>query len=172
VLRALWDPLYNLYAATEGGKPSGSVSLHYHVNLSQDTGEDWASVKLILSTPATDLLNAWIPHPDDLILEPPSPPPEESEEPEELEDMGFGFSDDVTPSRSASLPQLAQTGATISKNPMIVAYTVEALTTIPSCGVSRKVLVATIPFEAVITHTTTPREPPIAYLQVLVSVLL
>ena len=94
--------MYDLYAVTEDGKPSGSVSLHYYVNLSQDTGEDWVGANLILNTPATDVLNAWIPHPDDLIVEPPSPPPEEeSKESEELEDLGFGHFDDVAPSRSA-----------------------------------------------------------------------
>jgi len=55
---------------------------------------------------------------------------------------------------------------------MTVTYAVEALTTVPSYGVSRKVLVATTPFEAVITHITTPRESPIAYLQVLEPLLL
>ena len=188
MLRARWDPLYDLYAVTEDGKPSGSVSLLYHVNLSQDTGEDWTNAKLILNTPAADILNAWIPHPDDLIVESPGPPLEE--ELEELEgskdlgfgdlgfedlgfgDLGFEVFDDAAPSRRAPIPRLAQRAATISKNPMTVTYTVEALTTIPSHGISRKVLVATIPFEVVITHITTPRESPIAYLQVLEPVLL
>jgi len=170
VLRARWDPLYDLHAATDGGKPTTSVFLHYLVNLSQDTGEDWTNAKLILSTPAADALNAWVPHPDDLIVESPSPPPEE--EAEEYEDMGFGLPDDVAPSYSAPLPRLTRSTAAISKNPMAITYAVEALTTIPSYGVSRKVLVAIIPFEAVITHTATPRESPIVYLQVLVPVLL
>ena len=173
MLRARWDPLYDLYAITEDGKPLGSVSLHFHVNLSQDTGEDWTNAKLILNTTAADVLNAWIPHPDDLIVEPPSPPPEEElEELEEPEDMGFGFSDDVAPSRRAPIPRLSQNAATISKNPMTVTYTVEVLTTLPSYSIPRKVLVATIPFEAVATHSTTPCESPIAYLQVLEPVLL
>ena len=169
VLGARWDPLYDLYAVTEDGKPSTSVSLHYLVNLSQNTGEDWTNAKLILSTSATDVLNAGIPSPDTLTVEPPSPPPEESEE---SEDMAFGLSDDVAPPRPAPkrsrppLPVLAQSAATISKSPMAITYTVDALITVPSDGVSRKVLVATIPFEAVIVHITTPRVSPIAYLQV------
>ena len=175
MLGARWEPLYDLYAATEGGKPSTSVSLHYLVNLSQNTGEDWTDAKLILSTSATDVLNAGIPSPDNLIVGPPSPPPEESEESEESEDMAFGLSDEVAPSRSAPkpprpprppLPRLTQSSATISKNPMTITYTIEALTTVPSDGVSRKVLVATIPFEAVIMHIATPRQSPIAHLQV------
>ena len=84
------------------------------------------------------------------------------------DNMGFGlFDDDVAPTPIAPLPQLAQSAAAISKSPMTVSYTVEALTTIPSDGISHKVLVAIVPFEAVITHITTPRKSPIAYLQVL-----
>ena len=194
VLDARWDPLYDLYATSEGGKPSPSVSLHYRVNLSQNTGEDWTSAKLILSTSATDILNAGIPRPDNLIIKPPSPLPiaiapafympaqtsrSYSPTPSNRtqatsegmdKDMAFDLFDNddiVSPApHIASYPQLAQSTATISKSPMIVSYTVEAPTTIPSDGLPYKVLVAVVPFEAVITHITTPRKSPIAYLQV------
>ena len=187
VLNARWEPLYDLHATTEDGKPSTSVSLHYRVNVSQRTGEDWASAKLILSTSATDLLNAGIPEPDSLIIRPPTPPPspgvelragahtvyiprsvDEELEEESDDDMGFGLFDggDTPPAPVVPLPQLGQSAAVISKSPMTVSYTVEALTTIPSDGRSYKVLVAVVPFDAVITHVTTPRKSPIAYLQV------
>ena len=199
VLSARWDPLYDLYATSEDGKPSTSVSLHYRVNLSQSTGEDWTSAKLILSTSATDVLNAGIPRPDDLIIEPPTPPllpppiviqpqpfqpgmvaPSRRRSPSSVteesdDDMGFCYFDDgPTPDlvHVAPLPQLAQSTAAISKNPMLISYTVEELTIIPSDGVSYKVLVATVPFEAVITHIATPRKSPIAYLQVQEAALL
>jgi len=98
---------------------------------------------------------------------------EEEEEEESDEDMGFCLfdDDDAPPAPIVPLPQLAQSAAAISKSPMTVSYTVEALTTIPSDGVSYKVLVAIVPFEAVITHVTTPRKSPIAYLQVLEELL-
>ena len=192
VLSARWAPLYDLYATSEDGKPSPSVSLHYRVNLSQDTGEDWTSAKLTLSTSATDVLNAGIPRPDDLIIKPPTPEPVQipcslpmprmkarkssSKSPNYMpgspseqsdEDMGFGlFDGDDTGPLGHYIAQLAQSTATISKSPMTVSYTVDALTTIPSDGLPYKVLVATVPFEAVITHITTPRKSPIAYLQV------
>ena len=207
VLSARWDPLYDLYATSEDGKPSTSVSLHYRVNLSQSTGEDWTSAKLILSTSATDVLNAGIPRPDNLIIKPPTPPPPRaimvaapgsylprssrysppsivsstrSRSPpsvaeESDDDMGFRcFDDGPTPDlvHVAPLPQLVQSTAAISKNPMIISYTVEELTTIPSDGVSYKVLVAIVPFEAIITHIATPRKSPIAYLQVQEAALL
>jgi len=190
VLNARWDPLYDLYATSEDGKPSTSVSLHYRVSLSQSTGEDWTDAKLTLSTSATDVLNAGIPRPDNLIIKPPTPRPlilnatgripspvysrrrrrsTSSLEEESDENMGFGlFGDEdvVSPATIAPLPRLAQSAAAISKSPMAVSYTVDALTTIPSDGVSYKVLVAVVPFEAIITHITTPRKSPIAYLQV------
>jgi len=163
VLGARWDPLYDLYATSEDGKPSSSVSLHYRVNLSQDTGEDWMSAKLTLSTSATDILNAGIPKPDDLIIKPPIPEPVQaiqrcllippsvrtsssgspnstpgSPSEESDEDTAFGLfgGDDTAPPGHyiAPLPQLAQSTATISKSPMTVSYSVEALTTIPSDG--------------------------------------
>ena len=95
---------------------------------------------------------------------------DEDEDVDEDEDMGFGLFDGddalLPPPHVAPLPQLAQSAATISKSPMTVSYTVEALTTIPSDGLPYKVLVATVPLEAVITHITTPGKSPIAYLQV------
>ena len=193
MLNARWDPLYDLYAASEDGKPSPSVSLHYRVNLSQTTGEDWTNAKLILSTSATDILNAGIPRPDNLIIIPPTPPsyipvapmcciprslsPARTSPERSNEETGSGPADgeDTVPSASpyiVPLPQLAQSAATISKSPMTISYTVEALTTIPSDGLSYKVLVAIVPFEAVITHITTPRKSPISYLQVRHTVLL
>jgi len=187
---ASWRPLYDLYAYSQDGKPSTSVSLHYRVNLSQSTGEDWNDAKLILSTSETDVLNAGVPTSDGLIVEPkpkslpPSPPSPKggvrirlgasrymdvkaeaySEESEEFEDADLI---DGSPSLLAcALPDMSESGAIISKSPMAVSYTVDELTTILSDNESHKVLVATVPFEASISHITTPRKSPLAYLQV------
>lgn len=172
------------------------------MNLQQYTGEHWINAKLILSTSATDVLNAGIPEPDNLIVRPPTPPTpfqdneykkkskskkvghiyafaQISEETAEVSDcddeddddcMGVDLSCDGfvtgTPETIAPLAKLGKSAAVVSKSPMAVSYTVEALTTIPSDALSHKVLVAIIPSEAVITHITTPRKIPIAYLQV------
>jgi len=48
---------------------------------------------------------------------------------------------------------------------MAVSYTVDEYTTIPSNSLSHKVLVAIIPFEATISHITSPRKSPVSYLQ-------
>jgi len=194
---AQWYPLYDLYAASQDGKPSTSVSLHYRVNLSQSTGEDWTNAKLILSTSETDVLNAGVPKSDNLVIEPKQPPPpppskrrkvssvmwkqtarrststtarfmdtkaevsEDEEDDDEDDDMDLDFVDFVD-----ALPEMSEGGAVISKTPMGVNYTVDELTTIRSDGESHKVLVATVPLEAVISHITTPRKSPLAYLQV------
>ena len=65
-----------------------------------------------------------------------------------------------------------ETTAVVSKNPMAVSYTVDEPTTIPSDHLSHRVLVAVIPFEATISHITSPRKSPMAYLQVCVHLLI
>jgi len=76
------------------------------------------------------------------------------------------FIDDSPGFLAGALPEMSEGGAVISKSPMAVNYTVDELTTILSDNESHKVLVATVPFEASISHITTPRKSPLAYLQV------
>ena len=173
---ASWSPLYDLYATSEDGMPSKSVSLHYRVNLQQSTGEDWDNAKLILSTSSTDMLNAGVPASQGLVIEPK----------EELHLMSSRSAGAMRHRRVLNTAResevepimvnrmitplaynpLMETAAIVSKNPMAVSYTVEEPTTIPSDHLSHKVLVAIIPFEATISHITSPRKSPIAYLQV------
>ena len=156
------------------------------MNLSQSTGEDWNDAKLILSTSETDVLNAGIPISDGLVIEqkfkpppvpmPPATIPEgyvkvKSKKKKAMEWSALPAPFDVDSAdflcgRTAILPEMSEGGAVISKSPMAVNYTVDELTTIPSNGESHKVLVALIPLEAVISHITTPRKSPLAYLQV------
>jgi len=172
---ASWAPLYDLHATSEDGVPSKSVSLHYRVNLQQQTGEDWDNTKLTLSTSATDVLNAGVPASQSLVIEP--------KENQQTYHTARNAKFDPGPSKSlpamitllsatrCSLPSLAdipltETAAIVSKNPMAVSYSVEEPTTIPSDRLSHKVLVAIIPFESTISHITSPRKSPVAYLQV------
>jgi len=186
---AEWRPLYDLYAYSQDGTPSTSVSLHYRVNLSQSTGENWDDAKLILSASETDILNAGIPISDGLIIEPkPKPPPSPPSPPrrprrsrfmdveEELSSSEHDEKDSRRTIAVASrnilatvLPEMSEGAAVVSKSPMAVKYTVDELTTIPSDGESHKVLVAIVPLEATISHITTPRKSPLAYLQVWMS---
>jgi len=180
---ASWFPLYDLYASSEDGKPSTAVSLHYRVNLQQRTGEDWNDAKLILSTSATDMLDAGVPASDSLTIQPKEkekekrPPPPPPPVPMRLsarmatasQPALFGGAPRSAPSIQplpVPLPLLVQTAAIVSKSPMAVNYTVDEYTTIPSDHLSHKVLVAIIPFEATISHITSPRKSPVAYLQV------
>ena len=181
---ASWFPLYDLHATSEGGKPSKSVSLHYRVNLQQKTGEDWKDAKLILSTSATDMLDAGVPVSDSLTVQPKEKPQSPvvsmenmkmrsvktkkkcivSDSPGRPRGVAYGSVGVMSP--PAPPPPLVQTTATVSRNPMAVNYTVDEPTTIPSDPLSHKVLVAVVPFEAMISHITSPRKSPIAYLQV------
>ena len=197
---AQWYPLYDLHASSQDGKPSTSVSLHYRVNLSQETGEDWNGAKLILSTSETDVLNAGVPKSDGLVIETKQPPPPPSPQPKRKMKKAVSTRTKQTARRTRSsrfldveaeifeadsvsddeceeqdfdlldldefLPEMSEGGAVVSKTPMGVNYTVDELTSIRSDGESHKVLVATILFEAAISHITTPRKSPLAYLQV------
>lgn len=133
--------------------------------MSQSTGEIWNNTELILSTSATDVLNAGIPTSESLSIEP------------VLKPSGglFGSTRAVSAttavgSAGSQGPQVRQSlGAprgVINKSPLSVTYTVEGKTTIPTDGQSHKVLVASLPLEATVTHVTTPRKSTVAYLQV------
>ena len=167
VSNAQWYPVYDLHAGSENGKPSPSVSLQYRVALSQSTGEIWNDTDLILSTSATDVLNAGIPTSESLSIE---PVPQFQSAPGGL----FGASVrhagrsavSVVPYSGAMGQQLSAPRGIVSKSPLSVTYTVEGKTTIPTDGQSHKVLVASLPLEATVTHVTTPRKSTVAYLQV------
>jgi len=73
---------------------------------------------------------------------------------------------DTDATSDVPLPEMSEVGAMISKTQMGVNYTVDELTTIRSDDEPHKVLVAIVPFEATISHITTPRKSPLAYLQV------
>jgi len=161
------------------------VSLHDRVNLQQKAGEDWNDSRLILSTSATDILDAGVPASESLATEPkakprlPPLPPIGSGRHCTVKVMGFEPDFALRSSYIAPTPQqartitppiisvqLMETTAIVSKNPMAVSYTIDEPTTIPSDHLSHNVLVAIIPFEATISHITNPRKSPIAYLQV------
>lgn len=181
-----WTPTYDLHANSSNGPPSSSVSLHYRVHLTQSTGENWNDTSLILSTTATDYLNAGIPEPPSLAIQAtanfkPSfrsaPPPvalmakramsarkAPAERERESELLDLDFEDDV-----AYTGPIEESIAFVSKSPLSITYTVDGKSTIPSDGDSHKVTVAQLPFEAVISHVTVPRKAALAYLQASIS---
>ena len=50
VSNATWSPSYDLYATTEDGEPSNTVTLHYRASIQQSTGEDWSDTIVSVST--------------------------------------------------------------------------------------------------------------------------
>ena len=166
VSNAQWYPVYDLHAGSENGKPSPSVSLQYRVALSQSTGEIWNNTDLILSTSATDVLNAGIPTSESLSIEPvpryQSGPSLFGAAPRAAAPAVIAAaSSEATAQRSIFAPR-----GIVSKSPLSVTYTVDGKTTIPTDGQSHKVLVASLSLEATVTHVTTPRKSTVAYLQV------
>ena len=166
VSNAQWYPVYDLHAGSEDGKPSPSVSLQYRVALSQSTGEIWNNTDLILSTSATDVLNAGIPTSQRLSIE---PVPKHLSQGQLFGAIGSRYAQlGGGPAQQNQMMQqsLFAPRGTVSKSPLSVTYTVEGKTTIPTDGQSHKVLVANLPLEATVTHVTTPRKSTVAYLQV------
>jgi len=167
VSNAQWYPVYDLHAGSENGKPSPSVSLQYRVALSQSTGEIWNDTDLILSTSATDVLNAGIPTSESLSIE---PVPKYQSAPGGLFGAPVGRAGSsvfaAVPQSGVMTRRLSAPRGIVSKSPLSVTYTVEGKTTIPTDGQSHKVLVASLPLEATVTHVTTPRKSTVAYLQV------
>ena len=163
VSNAQWYPVYDLHAGSENGKPSTSVSLQYRVALSQSTGETWNNTDLTLSTSATDVLNAGIPTSQSLSIEPIS---KTQAPPVPPSSVLFGMATRSAVQTLSSQPSIAAPRGTVSKSPLSVTYAVEEKTTIPTDGQSHKVLVASLPLEATVTHVTTPRKSTVAYLQV------
>ena len=130
-----------------------------------------------------NILNAGIPASDCLVIEPElkSPPftiipqmgrfldvEEELSSPSLDDEKDYSQNTAIAPKSLLATvpPKMSESAAVISKSPMAVKYTVDELTTIPSDGKSHKVLVAIVPLEATISHITTPRKSPLAYLQV------
>jgi len=153
VSNAQWYPVYDLHAGSDNGKPSSSVSLQYRVALSQSTGETWNNTDLTLSTSATDVLNAGIPTSQSLSIEP-------IQKTSSLFGASAGAALVQIQRQAIALPR-----GIVSKSPLSVTYTVEGKTTIPTDGQSHKVLVASLPLEATVTHVTSPRKSTAAYLQ-------
>ena len=133
--------------------------------MTQSTGEIWNNTDLILSTSATDVLNAGIPTSQSLSIEPTPKYPTTTP----VVGISRGFSQ-VAGAPAQMMMQMQQSLSTprgvVSKSPLSVTYTVEGKTTIPTDGQSHKVLVASLPLEATVTHVTTPRKSTVAYLQV------
>lgn len=160
VSNAQWYPVYDLHATSENGKPSASVSLQYRVALSQSTGEAWNNTDLILSTSATDVLNAGIPTSQSLSIEPIIKAPYGGVVTRSAPGAAISAGYASIPTQSIVVNR-----GVVSKSPLSVTYTVEGKTTIPTDGESHKVLVASLPLEAAVTHVTTPRKSTVAYLQ-------
>lgn len=79
VTNASWEPVYELHASTDAGKPPSTVSLKYRAKVQQSTGEDWTNTLLVLSTAASDTDSKRIPRLPVVRIRPQSNYPREHE---------------------------------------------------------------------------------------------
>jgi Domain of unknown function (DUF4139) len=148
-----WTPSYDLYATSENGVPSSTISLLYRVHLSQITGEHWNNASIIFSTAVTDTLDAGIPEPKPLNIR------------SQSDIMAI----QLLPSTTANVDKgvsMYEGISFVTKSPLPIRSVVEEKITILSDGEPHKVSVVQLPFEAGITLVTVPSVQSLAYFEV------
>jgi uncharacterized protein (TIGR02231 family) len=168
VYGASWEPLYDI--RLEGEK----VSLSYLDNVRQQTGEEWNTLKLLLST-ARPVVSSTIPelHPWFIdVLRPPMPrsAPSMAKRVERMAAGGEGAEDTMMPAsfammESAPAPPMEVVQADVESSGASVTFRVARPVTIPSDGTPHKTSVTTLDLEAVLDYVTVPRIAEEAYLR-------
>jgi uncharacterized protein (TIGR02231 family) len=179
VIRASWTPLYDLRVNTS----SDRINLYYLAEVTQNTGEDWAGVALILSTAKPGMgtlppkLAPWYVD----ILRPKSAPAAEFYRPRMA--MRSASSDDsesdeneelfalaVAGSPAAPAPIEAETAtARVSREGGTVSFEVGGNSNIPSDGNPHKVTIFSDNYPSQPEYIAIPRLVSFAYLQAIVT---
>jgi uncharacterized protein (TIGR02231 family) len=159
---ARWQPLYDLRLSGDG------LEATYLAEVSQSTGEDWASVGLTLSTARPSLalvipeLDPWYVGPRPVIpkmaapaaaparLQAGAPPP--AYEASEMLDVTF------EEEAFLELPS-----AIVSESGAALTYQIPGRADVPSGGEPRKVTVSAFPLRPELDAVTAPRLEPVAY---------
>ena len=177
VNNASWSALYDVRVSMN--KINKPVELVYKASITQNTGESWDDVPIILET-ATPTDNVTVPELDPWRVSVYAPPPprilpapvtmmarggvvEEQEESDE--DMGFGlFDDGIEP---APAPVMAVTSAlVVSQGNITATFRVPGRTTIPSDGAVHSVTIAKLGLDAVLEWVAVPKKDPRTHLKV------
>jgi uncharacterized protein (TIGR02231 family) len=167
---ASWRPLYDL--ALEGGR----VAVSYLAEVTQQTGEDWPAVELVLSTTRRGRhqtlpeLDPWYigrarvaqpMHPTSGVLAKAAAAPAGAPRP-----------------MAAALPAAAQPGATVEAAPLTAepgesgsgqVYRVQRPLAVPADGGPHKTMVARFALDAALDHLAVPVMAPEAYLRATVT---
>jgi uncharacterized protein (TIGR02231 family) len=165
---ASWRPLYDL--ALEGGR----LAVSYLAEVSQQTGEDWPAVELVLSTTrrgrhqSLPELDPWYigrarpvpPHPVRMMARSAALPPGAAVP------MAAAASSALPP---AQVPDAVPVAAEPGESGAGVAYRVQRALAVPADGGPHKTMVARFALDAALDHLAVPAMAPEAYLRATVT---
>jgi uncharacterized protein (TIGR02231 family) len=175
---ASWRPLYDLRVDS----PTKTIVLGYLAEISQNTGEDWQDIQLILSTAKPALgslppkLEPWY-----IDIERPAPPPMMMRartvaatvpSPAPQMDLAYvgesleNFSDMDTIADNLAKPVAATKNlATIERTNSVVTFKIDRSGNIPSDGNPRQVTILTATYPCEFNYLAIPKLVSFAYLQ-------
>ena len=164
---ASWRPLYDL--ALEGG----SLAVSYLAEVTQQTGEDWPAVELVLSTTRRGR-HQTLPELDPWYIgrARPVPPPERVRRmaralpPGAAVPMAAAASSVLPP---AQVPEAVPVAAEPGESGAGVAYRVQHPLAVPADGGPHKTVVARFALDAALDHLAVPAMAPEAYLRATVT---
>ena len=163
-----WQPSYDLRVNSE----TKSLELSYDANVTQNTGEDWTSVNLALSTARPEIGGAQpdLPpgtcpstiRPAARAAAPVSAAPPASGAPNQM------FSEAATEapaSEDKAAPDITATSATVSSGAIAVMFNIAGTASIASDNTSHRVAIMTKAFAAVFRYSAAPKLSQHAYLK-------
>jgi uncharacterized protein (TIGR02231 family) len=185
VHNASWSAQYDVRVSMN--KTNKPVELVYKASITQNTGESWDDVPIILET-ATPTDNVTVPKLDpwrvSVYAPPPPPPPPRpvpmmvrdrrrsratiSEEEEASDDdMGFGLFDGGSDLRAAPALRMAVAStAVVSQGNITATFRVPGRTTVPSDGAVHSVTIAKLDLDAIVEWVAVPKKDPRTHLKV------
>lgn len=170
MMNASWQPLYDARVNTK----DGGIDLAYYGVVRQQTGEDWNSVKLALSTarPSVgarmpELEPWWLQFIEVRPLAAAAPQLQKSRRASNSYSGAYEAKDADT-LQIAPAPMEYET-ATIETGGLSAVFEIKIPATIPSDGEPHKVAIATQKFEGKLEYVTTPKLAELAYLKTRLS---
>jgi len=162
VTGAGWQPLYDVRSS------DAAVELTYLAQVAQNTGEDWPSVALTLST-ARPSLSLVLPELDPWYLRP--RPPIVPAGPM----LARSMAPQAAPMPAGAMPkaargapepeeqELAVDSAAVSESGAALTYQLAGSADVPGNNEPRKVTVATLNFKPIVTYVTAPKREEVCY---------
>jgi uncharacterized protein (TIGR02231 family) len=168
---ASWRPLYDARADVD----KGTVELSYYGTVSQKTGEDWADVKLVLST-AQPAIGAQVPELPPWYLDAGWRHEKEGEGRPKAGPRTEGVA--LTREKTAEMKDMAEEAAgepmeralaTVQERGTSVVYEVKKAETIPSDGEPHRTTIGIVKLEGKMQYVVVPKVRATAFLQTKVT---